>query len=248
MSLPVKRRTPTLALVLSNAIAADRMRLHTAMPAAVVRYDPVLQVIDAQPLVMGYLLDDDNDATPTVLPQVNNVPVLFQGANGFRITLPIAVGDTVELLCQEASIDAWLNVAGTTPIDPMDARRHHITDAVAIPGLHPNTKPWTNASLTAMTLGADAGPQVVVRQTGIELGGTDTAPPTDFVALASLVLAQLSAIVGALNQLVLQFNINAALYSAHVHSSFTTPPVAPMVPGVAASAPTTVAAAQVKAQ
>ena len=56
----------------------------------------------------------------------------FPGAGGYRITFPVAEGDTGLLLFAESSLDKWLVSGGT--VDPEDDRRHDLTDAVFLPG------------------------------------------------------------------------------------------------------------------
>lgn len=188
-------RTPTLAEVVTRLIEKRLVRVHTCMPARVERYDAEKQLVDVSPLLKEYRdpTVDDEDLVADALPVIVNVPVIFPGAGGFRVTFPVQVGDIVELAFQERSIDKWLEDGGL--VDPEDARMHHLTDAVAHVGLHPNNQPWTGASTSHMTLGNDGGKQIHITASGIALGSES---PTDAVALASKVGAALDALMGLL--------------------------------------------------
>lgn len=162
-------RTPSLAEVIRLAIDNRLADVHVALPASVERYNPTLQLIDAKPLLRQMVEGEDGAEVSLSLPVVTNVPVIFPGASGFRLTFPLAKGDVVLLVVSERSLDRWKTVGGE--VNPVDLRTHHISDAVAIPGLHPNTKPWTGAAITHATIGKDGGPQVELKSNEIVLGG-----------------------------------------------------------------------------
>ena len=186
-------RSPDRATALRLVMEARLMGLRVSTPARVIRYDPVLQVVDAQPLILEKLSRDD---VPELLPVVCNVPVVFPGAGGFRVTFPIRAdhetGDIVDLVFSDRSLDRWKSMGGSQ--DPQDIRKHALADAIAIPGLHDNTKPWTGASTDSMTAGADGGPQIEFRADSINLAGSD-----DAMALAGKIATQLGALMTALN-------------------------------------------------
>jgi hypothetical protein len=176
MSVPSPQRNPTLGVVLANALDARLLDVHTALPAKVERYDAAKQLVDVKPLVKSYRLGEDAQPVAVALPVICNVPLVFPGAGGFRITFPVQVGDTVLLVFAEASIDTWLESHGGADVDPADVRRHNLSDAVAIPGLHTSGAPWTGASASSATIGKDGGPQVVFTSTEIQLGDGATEP------------------------------------------------------------------------
>jgi hypothetical protein len=193
-------------LGLTRQEVLDRLRsavmrdLRVAIPATVKRYDAATQKVDVAPQIADWFPSEGGDVEQAFPPVVTNVPVLFPGAGGYRITFPIAVGDTVDLLVNDRSLDAWLAQGGRQV--PGDLRRHNLSDAVALPGLHDDKHAWTGASTTDMTLGKDGGAQVVVKSASIELAGN--AEP---VAKADSVKAELERLWTAL--------------SLHVHTSAT---------------------------
>lgn len=170
-------RSPTFPQVLSTAIRQGLEEVHTNMPGRVESYDEVRQLVDVQPLVDQQVLEEDGTTTSISYPVIRNVPVVFPGANGFRLTLPLVKGDEVSLSFTECSLEVWKANGGQ--VNPGDARRFHISDAICTPGLHSNKTPWTGASKTAATFGKDGGPQVVWRASTIELGGDDQNAPVE---------------------------------------------------------------------
>lgn len=174
MTLPVPQRNPSLATLLTNAISSRLLDVHTALPAKVERYDATKQLVDVKPLVKAYQLGEDDVAQASALPVICNVPMVFPGAGGFRLTFPVQVGDTVLLLFGESSLDVWQESSGGRDVDPMDHRRHNLSDAIAIPGLHTNAAPWTGAATDGLTLGKDGGAQVKITDVDIILKGGST--------------------------------------------------------------------------
>ena len=73
------------------------------------------------------------------MPIINNVPVVFLRSQAGHLTLPLAAGDFGLIVFCERSIDLWQN-AGRA-IDPADARKFDLNDAVFLPGLSPQTLP-----------------------------------------------------------------------------------------------------------
>lgn len=220
-TLPIQPRSPTFDEVLANAVRSGLGEVHTNMPGRIVSYDADKQLCDVQPLVQQQVLQEDGTTASVSYPVLKNVPVIFPGANGFRITLPIVKDDEVSLCFTECSLEVWKANGGI--VNPKDARRFHISDATATPGLHSNKAPWKKASKDAMTMGADSGPQVVFRTGSIELGSDSDNPPSDMVALASLVKTELSHLHDKLDSLVTAFNSNNSSLQLHTHPLIVAP-------------------------
>lgn len=175
--------TATLLQGLGFQIDRRLEELHTALPGRVESFDAAKQTVDVTPAVQSFALAEDGTRIAYTLPVLADIPLVFPGAGGYRETFPVTAGDTVLLVFTEASLDVWQAQGGI--VDPQDRRRHHISDVVAIPGLHPNPKPWTGVATDAATWGHDGGPQVVARSAGLELGATAAAPPTDALVLGT---------------------------------------------------------------
>lgn len=166
-------RAPSFAEVVTRAIDSRLIDLHTALPAKVTRYDASKQQCDAKPLIKSFYETEEGTWVSSSLPVVTNVPVSFPGGGGFRLVFPLQPGDIVLLVFAEGSLDKWLAQGGE--VDPIDPRRHALSDAIAIPGLRSFNEPWSDAEGSFITLGSDSG-------------------SADFVALAAKVNARLDAI------------------------------------------------------
>lgn len=182
----MKARAYTLANVVDYRVERRLADVHTAIPARVLAYDATKQKVDVQPLVMVTYTDEDDQPVTVQLPVVTEVPVMFPGAGGYRITFPIKAGDqdgdTVLLVFAEASIDVWLANGGT--VDPRDDRRFHLTDGIALVGLRDFAHALASARSDAMTLGDDAGLQLHIDGSKVQIG-TNVAADLDAVALAT---------------------------------------------------------------
>lgn len=167
--------TPTLSDLLSTAFKYHLAGMHACIPARVRTYDSSKQAVSVQPLIKVGYLDETGERQTQALPIINDVPVVFPGANGFRVTFPIANGDIVLLVFSEASIDKWLAVGGNTPIDPLDDRRFHLSDAIAIPGLRPFSLALEDAPTDRMSIGNDSGPTIEIDDSVIKLGSNSAS-------------------------------------------------------------------------
>ncbi len=147
---------PGLNDVIRAAVESAVADIHVAIPARVERVDLAKGLVDATPLVKEVGEDAEGARLAKPFPVITNVPIVFPGAGGMRITFPVAAGDVVLLIFSERSLDKWLSQGGE--VDPIDPRRHHLSDAIAIPGLRPFSAPWQGADAGVMTIGAQGGP------------------------------------------------------------------------------------------
>jgi hypothetical protein len=162
---------PTLAEIIRRALEASAADLHVSMPGRIERFDAAKGLADVKPLLQDAALQR-GERQPIPVPVVTNVPVIFPGAGGFRLTFPVAAGDGCLLVFSDRSLDRWLARGGE--IDPGDDRRHALSDAVALLGLRDFAHPWSGVATDAATLGKDGGPQIVFRGDEIHLGGSAT--------------------------------------------------------------------------
>jgi hypothetical protein len=150
-------RTPRLEEVLRLALDATLGGVHTAMPAIVKSYDASSQKATVQPAVKNIVQPSyGGDDIVESFPVINDVPVIFPHAGGFFISLPVAVGDTVLLVFNERSIDKW-NSGDGSEVDPVDMRKHDLSDAAALVGFYPDSKRIGDASSSSLVLGKDHG-------------------------------------------------------------------------------------------
>ena len=120
--------SPTMAKVIQDAIEARLIDVHTAMPGMIVSYDPSKQMAQVQPS----LKKKYSNGTIVPLPIINNVTVVHPRGGTAAILLPLKAGDPCWLIFGERSLDNWKSQGGIS--DPADTRKHHLSDAVCIPG------------------------------------------------------------------------------------------------------------------
>lgn len=170
--------TPTFLEVLEQFTSNKLKGVNVALPGRVVSYDASKLRADVQPLIKRAYENEEGERATESFPIVPSVPVVFPGAGAYRITFPVAAGDTVLLVFASSSLDVWLSEGGE--VDPLDDRRHATSDAIAIPGL----RDFKNAPAA----GTDA---LAVEASEVRLGSHDASDP---VALSSELAALKSAI------------------------------------------------------
>jgi hypothetical protein len=208
---------PTLPYAIANAVAKALGGVHVAVPGTVLTYDPATGTATVQPAIPGAYIDALTGLRlPNIYPPVPSVPVLWPGCAAGSLTFPLVAGDTVLLVCADRSTDGWRN-DGSIGVPPVDARRFDLSDSFAIPFMR-------IPSATGYGAGA------VLESASVQLGNSTAV---DFVALASLVLAQLQAIQIA--------------FDAHTHGGVTVGAGVTAIPVAPMPAPSSPAATRVKA-
>jgi hypothetical protein len=180
-------RKRALDELVTAGIDSRMLDVWTAIPGKVASYDSSVPSANVQPLVRRMTPDEDDASAFEDLPEIPNVPILFLGAGAFRITFPIAPGDSGLLIVCTNDLSAWL--ATGQPSDPGDLAVHHLAHAVFLPGLVPFSSPIPEAAENA----------IVVAGAEIRLG---SLAASDFVALSSKVDANFTAIATSLSTAV----------------------------------------------
>jgi len=188
-------RTPTLEEVLRAALNSRIMDLHVALPGRVESYDLENQAVDVKPLLKRTFLTAEGEDISESLPVIPSVPVLFQRAGGFFLSLPIQKGDFVFLIFNERSIDKWITGSGEET-DPVDTRMHSLSDAVAFPCFYPFSESISDAHADNLVIGKDSGPQAHFKASEIHIGAENAS---DFAAQAQKTLNELTAIINGYN-------------------------------------------------
>lgn len=170
---------------------------HTALPGRVESYDAAHQVADVLPLVRAPVLEADGETTTEPYPVLPCVPVIWPRTGAWFLSLPLAPGDTVLLVCCEAAIDRWRAGDGA-PAEPGDLRRHHIAHAVCFPGLFVRSRALANASSSALVLGKDDGTRLTIGLDG-SLSVTQGSAPVVEISAAGIVKLGGGALVPALD-------------------------------------------------
>jgi hypothetical protein len=199
---------PTLQDVIEAAKDAARRGVYTWAPAKVVRWDADKQRANCQILVKQTYRDEEDERQTKSWPVVTGVPVEFPGAGGYRVTFPISDGNTVidgsrapattgVLMFSHVSLDKWLSGDGRE-VDPELEHDHALTDAKFFPGLHPFGAPWGDVPTDHMTVGHDEGVQVHLHEDVVTVARRADETSATAVALANLVLSELTDIATAL--------------------------------------------------
>lgn len=192
--------SPQLAELLNHVKARWAADLRVAIPGRVEKYDAATQLVDVQPLVKDRLELATSEET-LQLPVITNVPLMFPGTKTWHMTFPVEAGDEVLLVFSDKSIDAWQDQGGIS--DPADARRHHLTDAVAIPGLKNNKNAISGVATGVIEIGK---------------AGSDS----QFVALSNKTKDEIVKVHDALNAGFSALRSDLSSIASHTHLVATT--------------------------
>jgi hypothetical protein len=205
--------------ILQQAFRGEREDIHTALPGKVVTYDPQTQLADIQLMIKRPVFDDtDTRQMGESFPILPSVPVRWPQAGGYAFVLPMQPGDFVWVEFSESGTGEFRSTGQES--EPFDVSRHTITHPYCSPGAPPDVAAMTDTAV-------QTGERVVIGQLGtefqVQIGAAVIAlgaGATDFVALASLVMARLNRLQAA--------------FDAHVHATAAAgPPSIPTaVPGV----------------
>lgn len=210
--------------LIRTAIRNRLADVRTSIPAVVVSYDAALQTCKCE---LATRLPT-TDGTPEQLPPLEDVPVKWQRGGGYFCTMPLAAGDAGLLVFCEADFSAWRESGEIS--DATQERRHGLY-AYFLPGGCAQGAEIADASATKLVIGKDGGPVMKIDAAGIELG----ASATGYVAMATAVTAQLTALKAAISAAPVTPGDGGAAFKASIVAALSTWPA-------------TVAATKVKAQ
>ncbi len=123
--------TPSFAETIKQALKGASQEIRVCMPARIEAYDYKTQKATVRPNIKRKYKDGSVEGMPLIY----NVPVAHPRAGKAFIHLPLKKGDNVMLIFADRSIDKWSTNGGE--VDPEDTRTHHLSDAIAYPGLYP---------------------------------------------------------------------------------------------------------------
>ncbi len=169
--------SPDEADVITAWVQQHLSEVHTSFPARVESYDHEKQTCSVKPQIQYPIQQPDGSIEYEELPVISSVPVLFPRTAGWFIAFPFDVGDTVLVVVTELSFAHWRETAGDAVTYSGDQRRHHLSNAVAIPGLFVTQKALTHAppspgaATPALVLGSDAddGTRLTIQTDGVLL-------------------------------------------------------------------------------
>lgn len=188
---------PTLTRVLDAAIAQGLAGVRVAVPAEVIDFDSATQTATVQPLLSDLIFEGGGTVGTVVqLDPINAVPVQFPGAGGFAETWPVAPGDPCLLVFADRSLDVWYERGGI--VDPIDERRHDLSDAFAILGVR--SKPGKLADFDATrAVWGNNGPRLAADGTILHVGVAHGENATQALLRGNLMLDQLGLLLDTID-------------------------------------------------
>lgn len=133
MSRAENRAFGDLTTAIRTAIDGRLVDLHTALPGIVEAVHGSDQEVDVRCAVRRVVRDSEDRETFTEIPLLVRVPLWTPRVSGLSITLPVQAGDEVLVVFLERDASAWIETGAVS--NPHTRRRHHLSDAVALPGL-----------------------------------------------------------------------------------------------------------------
>lgn len=177
----------SIAEVLQRALDGQLAQLNTAMPGRIISYDHATQTAKIKPLLKRAVPTPQDDYILEDLPEIPRVKVIHPGGDTWSLHLPLAVGDTVQLVINQWDISEWARTGNESA--PADRRRNSLAAAVAFPGLRADGKAIEGTSATDATLRHSSGFSVTFKNGSVEFGGGSEA-----LAVASKVDAEINKI------------------------------------------------------
>lgn len=119
----------TLTDVLKQAIDYALSHIHVSLPGIIIKFDEATKLAEVQPSLQRKFIND----VVIDMPNIINVPVVFQQSKDFSDTYPLNKGDGVLLIFSERALERWLDNGHGS--EPGARRKFDLSDAIAIPGL-----------------------------------------------------------------------------------------------------------------
>lgn len=185
--------TPNMAEVIRKAIDHRLASIHTMLPGVVESYDATKQTASVRIAVQNTITTENGEET-IAFPLLTDVPVGHPRAGDWFVHFPIAAGDCVTLHFGERALDQFRLLGADQPV--LDFRKHDISDAIAYPvNVYPDAAPLTGLNADTLSIGHISGSTIHIKTDGtVNLG---SATPTDAIATANKVNAQLQALATA---------------------------------------------------
>lgn len=149
-------RTVDLGELVSRAQESRAADIWTAFPGVIQTYYPGKNPsADIVPVIKRPLPGEDEITTiHEALPVIPNVPILFpRGKKGaIAITWPLDQGDGVLVVVSTLSFAQWR--ASGQVSEPGDTRLHSLGNAVAYPGMGPDSEDLSQSNIPALVIEA----------------------------------------------------------------------------------------------
>lgn len=142
-------------VMLRAMLSGLQSAIWTALPGAIVSFDPSTVTAVVQPGIAGSVTLQSGKAQSVNLPLITDVPVVFPRGGGCTLTFPVAAGDECLIIFASRSIDAWSQSGGVQR--PVETRRHDLSDAFVILGPQSQANKISGISTTKTQLRSNNG-------------------------------------------------------------------------------------------
>lgn len=136
----------TLGLVRRHIINSFRV----SFLAKVIKFDPVKQTIDAKPVIAQKFYSPSGTIEDIPWSVVTNVPLCTIGFGSWYLTMPVDIGTTVLIVCNDLNFREWYQ--RNQDVNTTNTDYHSLNNAIAIAGI--------NSSLTSIPDYATDGPEI----------------------------------------------------------------------------------------
>lgn len=147
--------------------------LRVAVPGIIQSFDAIEQTVRVQPAIREMVTGSDYVPVPIELPALLDVPIVLPRAGDYILTLPVQAGDECLVIFADQCMDAWWQNGGVQ--NPMERRRHDLSDGFAILGTWSQPRRLAKFSTDTMQLlNRKTGTGITVHEAGITVHGTVT--------------------------------------------------------------------------
>lgn len=136
---------------LRDTIGSD---IRIAEPGIIESFDATKQTVTVS-LALKERTVLDGNVTWEEIPTLVDVPIVFPRAGDYVLTFPIAAGDECLVIFGDKCMDAWWQSGGKQ--NPMELRRHDLSDGYAILGCWSQPRVISNYSENTVQLRNEAG-------------------------------------------------------------------------------------------
>ncbi|EMA1800178.1 translation initiation factor IF-2 [Cronobacter turicensis] len=129
--------------------------LRVSMPGIIQSFNPTACTCTVQPAILGEVANEVGEFKSSPLPLLVDVPVIFPRGGGCTITFPVKAGDECLVVFSDRCIDFWWQNGGVQ--EPVDPRRHDLSDAFAFIGPQSQAEVIGNISTSTLQMRTDDG-------------------------------------------------------------------------------------------
>lgn len=133
--------------------------LRVAMPGIIQSFNSEEQTVTVQPALRENVIQSDYSKEWTQLPLLLDVPIVIPRAGDFVLTMVPKQGDECLIIFGDMCYDAWWSYGGIQ--NQIEARRHDLSDAMAILGVYSQPNIISNYSTTSAQLRSIEGNTII---------------------------------------------------------------------------------------